>query len=214
MVLKIHGIGRSTCTQRVLATLKEKQVPYEIVNIDFAAGEHKSAKYLEKQPFGVIPVLEDDGFFVYESRAICRYIATKYKAQGTELIPTELKSLGIFEQGASIETSYFDPQASVITFERVFKPMFGGSADEDRVKQLSEKLTGYLDVYEKILSKQQYIGGDSFSLIDIYHLPYGTFLFHDNVKLGHLINDRPHVKAWWDKVSGRQSWQEVVSGKF
>ncbi|CAF0808890.1 unnamed protein product [Adineta steineri] len=68
MVIKVYGLAMSTCTQKVLTTLIEKGLKYEIVNIDFAAGEHKSPKYLEeKQPFGVIPVLVDeDGFKIYE----------------------------------------------------------------------------------------------------------------------------------------------------
>jgi glutathione S-transferase len=214
MVLKIHGVEWSLCTQRVLTTLKEKQVPYEIVVVDFIAGEHKGEKYLQKQPFGVLPVLEDDGFFVYESRAICRYIEAKFKGQGTELIPSDLKGLALFEQGASIETSYFDPQVSALAFELIFKKLKGlGEPDATRAKQLTDKLAANLDVYDKILSKQQYIGGDSFTLADIAHLPYGTYLSREQIKLGHLITERPNVKAWWDRITSRQSWQETVSGK-
>ena len=57
-----------------------------------------------------------------ESRAICRYLETKYKGEGTELIPSkDVKAQSLFEQAASIETSYFDPYASAIVFERAFK---------------------------------------------------------------------------------------------
>ena len=200
----------STCTKRVITTLKEKQVEYELVPIDFANQEHKSEAYLEKQPFGVIPYLDDDGFIVYESRAICRYIAAKYKDQGTQLVPTDLKELALFEQGASVETSYFDTFASPIVFQKVFKPWKGlGDADEELVKQLAEKANQYLDVYEKILSKQEYIGGNTFTLADIFHLPYGSMLTLPNVGYAHLFNDRPHVKAWWDKITSRASWQEA-----
>ncbi|KAG2378864.1 hypothetical protein C9374_008012 [Naegleria lovaniensis] len=211
MVLKLYGIYQSTCVQRVVTTLKEKKLDYELIPVDLSKGEHKQPQFLEKQPFGVIPVLEDDGFLIYESRAICRYLESKYKGQGTELIPSsDVKTLGLFEQGASIETSYFDPQVSGLTFELVFKNMFGmGSPDEARVKILTQKLTTYLDVYEKILSKQEYIGGNQFTLADLYHLPYGSFLFHPQVNLGHLINDRPHVAAWWDKITKRDSWQQA-----
>jgi glutathione S-transferase len=45
----------------------------------------------------------------------------KYKGKGTELIPKDAAAQGLFEQAASIETSYFDPYASKIVFERVFK---------------------------------------------------------------------------------------------
>jgi len=56
--------------------------------------------YLEMQPFGKVPVLEDDGYFVYESRAMCKYLAKKYADQGPKLIPADedLKAYGLFEQ--------------------------------------------------------------------------------------------------------------------
>jgi len=100
MVLKIHGIKGSTCTQRVLTALYEKGVPYELVTVDFAKGEHKSEKYMKLQPFGKVPALEDDGFILFESRAIAKYIAKKYESQGTPLLPAEgdLKAYGLFEQ--------------------------------------------------------------------------------------------------------------------
>ena len=72
MVLKLYGSAMST--SRVLVTILEKELPYELVRIDIAKGEQKSEEYLKMQPFGKVPVLEDDGFFMYESRAICRYL--------------------------------------------------------------------------------------------------------------------------------------------
>lgn len=60
-------------------------------------------------------------FFYLESRAICRYLEQKYKGKGVELIPKETKAQGLFEQAASIETSYFDPYASGLVFEKAFK---------------------------------------------------------------------------------------------
>ncbi len=61
-----------------------------------------------------------------ESRAICRYLEAKYKGKGTELIPTNVEALGLFEQAASIESFNFDPYASGIVFERVFKKYMVG----------------------------------------------------------------------------------------
>jgi glutathione S-transferase len=45
--------------------LEEKNIPYELHNIDWSAREHKSAAYLEKQPFGSVPYLDDDGFILF-----------------------------------------------------------------------------------------------------------------------------------------------------
>jgi glutathione S-transferase len=101
MVLKLHGAKQSTCTQRVLTVLAEKGITdFEIVPVHLPAGAHRREPHISLQPFGRIPVLDDDGFIVYESRAICRYIAAKYADQGTQVMPKgdDLKALGIFEQ--------------------------------------------------------------------------------------------------------------------
>lgn len=100
MAIKVYGAAASTCTKRVLTALEEKNVSYELVPVNFAVAEHKSPEFLKKQPFGKIPVLEDDGFLVFESRAICKYIAKKYAGQGTKLIPDEndVKGYALFEQ--------------------------------------------------------------------------------------------------------------------
>ncbi|CAF3532860.1 unnamed protein product [Adineta steineri] len=209
--ITLYGLSISTCTQRVIAALTEKGLSFKLMSIDFASGEHKSKNYLEeKNPFGVIPVLIDEnGFKVYESRAICRYLETQYKGKGAELIPTkDAKAQGLFEQAASTEISYFDPYASGIVFERAFKKMKGqGEADETKVAEYKKQLNTNLDVYEKILSKQPYLAGETFTLADLFHLPYGAWL----VKLGegNLFESRPHVKQWWDKITARVSWKTV-----
>lgn len=64
----------------------------------------------------------DDGFILYESRAICQYIATKYADQGTRLIPNELQAKALFYQASSVETANFDPCAHKAVLEMVFKP--------------------------------------------------------------------------------------------
>lgn len=108
MAIKVHGVAGSTCTKRVLTTLLEKNVSYELVPIDFATAENKQPAYLARQPFGKVPVLEDDGYFVYESRAICKYIAKKYAGQGTKLVPAEdeVKAFGLFEQVRKKNTGF------------------------------------------------------------------------------------------------------------
>ena len=59
---------------------------------------------------------------MYESRAICRYIAEKYAGQGTALIPTELKAKAVFEQAASVEKDNFDALAAKAIYEKLVKP--------------------------------------------------------------------------------------------
>jgi glutathione S-transferase len=59
MVLKLHGSLWSTCTARVRLALVEKGVDAEILNVDLAKGEQRTESYLEMQPFGKVPVLQD-----------------------------------------------------------------------------------------------------------------------------------------------------------
>lgn len=66
---------------------------------------------------------EDDGFILYESRAIAQYIEMKYPHKGTQgLVPKELKEYSRFLQAASIETSYFNDLAGAIVMEKIFNP--------------------------------------------------------------------------------------------
>lgn len=75
-------------------------------------------------PWANFNIHKDGDFILYESRAISRYIALKYASQGTPLVPpsTNLTKWAIFEEAASVEQNNFDPFASGIASELVFKP--------------------------------------------------------------------------------------------
>ncbi|EHK16074.1 uncharacterized protein TRIVIDRAFT_228006 [Trichoderma virens Gv29-8] len=130
MALKPYGVAASTCTKGVLTTLVEKNVPYELINIGVSSGEQKQLPHVAKQPFGKVPVLEDNGFIAYESRAISKHIAKKYAGQGTKLIPAvnDVEEYGSFEQAYSIETSYFSPPTEGIAVEKVVNTRAGETA--------------------------------------------------------------------------------------
>ena len=124
MVLQLHGTLLSTATQRVAVVLKEKHVPYKIALVRMENGEHKSEEHLKRQPFGQVPYIDDDGFILFESRAIARYISTVYHDQGTPLLPsaTDFKATALFEQAVSKETSDWNTLAGGISIERVLNP--------------------------------------------------------------------------------------------
>ena len=125
---------------------------------------------------------------------MCRYIARKYASQGTPLIPTELKAEALFEQAASIETSYYFKHASAAVAEGVFKKYAvvsvssgwfskqiiiysryrGLEPDQAVLEGHLRELGAKMDVYDKILSKQKYLGGDVHTS---YIIPHTTNLF-------------------------------------
>jgi glutathione S-transferase len=108
--VQIYGMGGSTCTQRVLMTAIENGAEFEIKTVDLRKGEHKQPAHLARQPFGQIPAVEDDGFVVYESRAIARYIND---TRGNKLVPSDPKKRALMEQWISLEQGTITPEVWV-----------------------------------------------------------------------------------------------------
>ncbi|KAL4068711.1 glutathione S-transferase [Scleroderma yunnanense] len=210
MVVKLYGSPTSTCTRLVAVVCKEKNIDLEIVRIDLRKGEQKSKEFVAKQPFGQIPYLDEDGFAVYESRAIARYLIKKYPNQGTQgLIPTDPKQEALFEQAVSIEAFNFNPFASAIITEKVFKKFRGLEPNEAVVKERLDMLNAKLDAYDVILGKQKYLAGDNLTLADLQHLPYGTLLA-TAADLSEVFTSRPNVARWWNDIFNRPTWQDIV----
>ncbi|KAH0832874.1 glutathione S-transferase [Lanmaoa asiatica] len=197
MVLKIHGHAVAPLVRLVAEVCKEKEIPYEVVNVAVYKGEHKTPAFKQFQPFGQVPYIDDDGFILYEARAICRYLVKKYEGQGTPgLIPKDPKSEAIFEQAASIEYSNFYPFASGLATEKIIKKLLHHiplnseqltcyyrhralPADEVKVNEYLENLNAKLDAYNDILGKQLYLAGESITLADIFHLPYAAIVIEE-----------------------------------
>ncbi|GJP40975.1 hypothetical protein CLOM_g628 [Closterium sp. NIES-68] len=207
--VKVYGLNMSTCTKRVLTTLEEKAVTeYEVVPVDLGKGEHKSEEFKKKQPFGVIPYLDDGEVQVFESRAIARYIADKNSSQGTDLLGSTLKERALVNQWLEVEAQNYNPPISALIAEKVFKPMFGGGEpDEAKAAELKAKLSVVLDVYEAHLTSSEYLAGSAFSLADLSHLPYTAMLWVSGDS--DLITSRPNVNKWWERISSRPSWKKI-----
>ncbi|CAI5980894.1 unnamed protein product, partial [Closterium sp. NIES-64] len=175
---KIYGLKLSTCTKRVLTALEEKNVTdYEFVTIDLSKGEQKSAEFKKKQPFGVIPVLEDEDVELFESRAIARYVADKYAEQGTNLLGSTLKERALVNLWLEVESQNYNPPISGLIAEKIFKPRKGLTTDEAKAAEYKAKLSQVLDVYEARLASNDYLSGSFFSLADLVHLPYTAMLW-------------------------------------
>ncbi|KAJ7169349.1 glutathione S-transferase [Mycena crocata] len=210
MVLKFYALsGTGGATGAVAMTLAEKQIPFELVVVDLVTGTHKSAEYLTKHPFGQVPVIDDDGFVLYESRAICRYLAEKYATQGTSLIPTELKAKALFEQAASVEFAHFEPHARGVYIEGIAKRR-RNEFDQAALDKVIADLSVKLDVYEVILGKQKYLAGDEFTLADLFHVSFGAVLEKGGCDL--MTTKGPNVARWWNDVISRPSWVSLKDG--
>ncbi|XWS08608.1 hypothetical protein CRYUN_Cryun40dG0016500 [Craigia yunnanensis] len=191
MGIKVHGIALSTCTARVLLCLCEKGLDYEIVPVDIPNSAHKQQPYLSLNPFGQIPALEDGDVKVFESRAISKYLARKYKDTGVDLLgSSSLTESIIVDTWMEVESHQFNSPMQTIIRQMVVNPIFGIACDEKIIGAELEKLGKVLDVYEERLSKCKYLAGDFYSLADLHHIPHLVYFMRN--PRSSIITSRPH----------------------
>lgn len=199
----VYGDARATCTQRVIVLLEELDLKYDIKHIDLMKGEQKTKEFLELQPFGKVPVVKYDDRVLFESRSILRYIA-KNNTENKDLYGGTDVDIWL-----EAESQNYNPPASKIVYEKVFKKWRGERADMEVVKASVEELERVLDVYEKRLSSVPYIAGDEFSIADISHIPYTNLLLKCGYKS--LYKDRPNVYRWIKRIIKRESVQYIIN---
>nr|BAM14582.1 putative glutathione S-transferase [Cyclamen persicum x Cyclamen purpurascens] len=212
--LKVHGSPMSTATQRVLVCLYEKDLDFEFVPVNMGTGDHKKEPFISRNPFGQVPAFEDGDLTLFESRAITQYIAHTNADKGTQLLIMEdpiPKKMAIMSVWMEVEAHQFDRSTSKLAWEVVFKPMFGMTTDTAAVSEEEAKLNKILDVYEARLAQSKYIGGDSFSLADMHHLPNLGYLMETPYKS--YFESRPHVSAWCKDILARPAWAKVKAMK-
>ncbi|KAF7346804.1 Glutathione S-transferase [Mycena sanguinolenta] len=213
MVLKLYSapfVGGGAAI--IGLALAEKQVPFEFVPVDMAAGEHKTPEYMAMNPFGLVPVIDDDGFIIYESRAICRYIADKYPNQGTDFLPKSLKERALVEQAASIEYSTSYPAIYAVMKEIFGKRRQGLPVDQTVLDEAVKELSAKLDVYEVILGKHRFLAGDEFSLADLCHYAYAPLLAENGIDV--MTSKGPNVTRWWNELMSRPTWVKLKADGF
>ncbi|KAJ7642085.1 glutathione S-transferase [Roridomyces roridus] len=203
-ILKLYGQKQASCTRRAATILHELKVPFELITVDMVG--MKTPAYLEHQPFGQIPYIDDNGFELYESRAICRYLVATY-GPTSGLIPTEAKAHARFEQAASIELTNFDPYASKAGLQLwTLKPeakIYNLPLDKTVVETNLAILDQKLEAYDAILGKQRYLGGETLTLADLFHLPYGPLASSGE---NDIMNKRSNVSRWYNELIARPSW--------
>lgn len=137
-----------------------------------------------------------------------RYISHEYGKRGEEQVYEEPKLQGIAAAWIDVEDHQFNPPASKLIWELVFKPEKGLPADEGAVEEEEAKLVKVLEVYEERLSNSAFLGGNKFTSADLTHIPSLHLLMKTPVK--RLLEERPRVKAWCQAVMSRPGWEKMV----
>jgi glutathione S-transferase len=208
----VHSIPGSPFGRSVLATLEEKRAPYRLAPL--APGLLKTPEYLALHPFGRVPVLEHDGFRLYETQAILRYLDRVLPQPA--LTPSDVQRAARMDQAMNVNDWYlFHDVGNVIIFHRVIGPQLLGLApDEEAIKAAMPKAHAVYDELAKLLGAQPYFAGEAVSLADLMLAPAVEFFTiipewsvlgapHANlVSWMKRMQDRPSLKATtWERVS-------------
>ena len=163
-MLTIHGNPFSIPSNKVTYFCHLLDLDFEFAVKDFASGEMKSTEYLALHPAGKVPAMDDDGFVLFESEAICRYLGAKHNSPA---LPTDLKARAIVDQWNAFAMQHIGLAMGKVLFNRIVAPKFGLEVDERSMREGGEWLSRYLPIIDQRLGESPYLGGDQITLADI-----------------------------------------------
>jgi glutathione S-transferase len=170
----VHSLPGSPFGRAILAALEEKRTPYRFSLVP--PGTFRTEPHISRHPFGRVPVLEHDGFMLYETQAILRYLDRVLPAP--PLTPAAPKAAARMDQAMNISDWYlFNGVGNVIGFQRIVAPRFMGLApDEAAVAAAMPKAHTVFNELARLLGAQPYFTGENVTLADLMIAPQLHFL--------------------------------------
>lgn len=203
--MKLYSAPLSPNAMRARAVAYELDLDFELVEIDLRNQGNKTPQFLAVNPNGKVPVLDDDGFVLWESRAIMAYLASIKPERG--LIPTAPTERAVVDQWLYWQAIHLGPAMQRIMFERLMKAKFGmGEADEDAIQSQIKDVDQFLPILEEALKDRQWIAG-ALSIADFALA--STFVVHE--RAGMTLDKAPNIAAWTERMGQRPSWQKAIA---
>jgi glutathione S-transferase len=205
----LFGATYSVYVRSARLALEEKGVRYALEEIDIFAPGGPPAAYRERHPFGRIPAFEHDGFRLYETGAIIRYVDEAF--QGPKLQPATPKRRARMNQAISILDNYaYRTLVWDIFVERVSKKRRGEAADEQKVAAAVPAADRCLDALQAIMADAPYLAGDEMTLADLHAAPMFAY-FRLAAEGAVATARRPPLHAWWERMAQRPSVRAVCA---
>jgi glutathione S-transferase len=206
MGIKLYGMSGSPNVRGAMLGLTEKGVDYELVNLMPPAW--KTPEHLARNPFGKVPVLDHDGFEIYETQAILRYVDQAFP--GPALQPTDASEAARMNQIIGIIDCYLGPSwIGGIGFERLVAPSFmGRPTDMGRVEAAVPMARNCADALEALIAAP-YLTGKTLSLADFRLMPHFDWL-RLTPEGEAILADKSKLAEWFLHVSGRPSAKAIL----
>ena len=180
--VRIHHFPKSGHAHRALVFAKLAGIAHEAVFVDLAAGAHKTPEFLEMNPNGQVPVLEDGDVVVSDSNAILVYLARQYAPDWMPTAAVGEAAVQRWLTRAAGEIAFGSAAARLIT-------VFGAPLDVDFAAATAAKAMQKL---EKGLEGRDWLVGDRPTIADVAAYSYTAHAPEGNVSL----DPYPNVRAW------------------
>jgi len=207
----VYTIPGSPAARAVIATLIEKGAAYSVAGL--APGTHKTEPHLSRNPFGKMPVLEHDGFSLYETQAIMRYLDRTLALP--PLVPVDPREVARMDQIIGISDWYlFQGVSNIIAFQRVVGPrLLGLKADEGAIAETMPKAQVVFGELSRLLGNKEYLAARTVTLADLIVAPHMDFLAQ-TPEWTTLTRGRTNLVEWLARMNERKSmmtttWEAV-----
>ena len=201
-MLKIWGRKTSSNVQKVLWCCGELGVPFERIDIGGEFGKNRERPYLDLNPNGVVPTIEDGDFVLWESNSIVRYLVNKY--EGGKLVPRTPEGRGDANRWMDWQLTTMNATMVPVFFGMVRTPE--DQRDMAAIEKAVKEAGARWEIVERHLEGRNYLAGESFSIGDI---PLGIWAY----RWFAMAIDRPrlpNVEAWYGRLRERPPYREHV----
>jgi glutathione S-transferase len=201
--MKIYGFPLSPFVRKVLVTLAEKNLDYELV---LTNPQQPNEEFTACSPFNKIPAMDDNGFKLADSTAIVTYLDANYP--GTRLIPEDAKARGRAIWFEEVADTVFVPAGAPIVVNRFLRPqIFGTEGDEEAAKAGEEAIKRPLGYLEQALAGDGWFDGE-FSIGDLAVASTFKTLSYAGYTLDAAAY--PKLAAWYARVGERPAWRAAA----
>jgi len=200
-MIKLYGVAFSFNVSKVRYCLNFLKLKYDWTQTNPRNGENKSPEFLSISPTGKIPAIEIDGFKLFESNSINRYLAS---IKNSSLYPQDVKMRALVDAWMDYISIHVSNAMGRVLYNRVFAPMFGQKVDEESLRVGLDFLDKYFPVLETQLSQNRYLAGKEFTLADIDLLANV-----DPCEMAQIDLDKyPSINKWREGLKSQPFYQE------
>lgn len=202
-VVKLYGAAWSVYVRIARLALEEKQIKYDLLEVDVFAETGVPQEHLKRHPFGRIPAFEHGEFRLYETGAIVRYIDDAFP--GCRLVPADPKARAKVNQIVGILDAYaYRTLVWDIYVERVVSAREGRIANEHKIAAALPRAALCLSELTRLSDDGGFLIGDDVTLADLYAAPMFA-CFMQAPEAASLMQGCEKLIDWWQGFTTRNS---------